>query len=54
MSAEQVVLIAECAECERPWLPADKSRWQAYLTDDEPREIVFYCVDCSEREFGDG
>jgi hypothetical protein len=32
MKAESVALIPECAECEIPWLPADESRWQAYLT----------------------
>jgi len=23
----------------------------AYLTDDEPAELVFYCPECAEREF---
>jgi hypothetical protein len=27
-------------------------RWQAYLTDDEPPEVAFYCPHCAEREFG--
>jgi hypothetical protein len=35
------------------WLPADEERWAAYLTDDEPAEVVFYCPRCDEREFGD-
>jgi hypothetical protein len=35
------------------WLPADEERWAAYLTDDEPAEIVFYCPSCAEREFDD-
>jgi hypothetical protein len=30
----------------------DEERWSAYLTDDEPPEIVFYCPECAEREFG--
>jgi hypothetical protein len=34
------------------WLPADKVRWQAWLTDDEPPELVFYCPACAGREFG--
>jgi hypothetical protein len=27
------------------WLPADDERWEAYLTDDEPPELAFYCPD---------
>ena len=34
------------------WLPADEARWQAWLTEDEPPELVFYCRECAEREFG--
>jgi hypothetical protein len=52
VSAEQVALIPECAECERPWMPADAERWKAYLTDDEPPELAFFCEECAEREFG--
>jgi hypothetical protein len=51
MRADQVALVPECDECETPWLPADEERWQAYLTDDEPAEVVFYCPDCAKREF---
>jgi hypothetical protein len=29
-------------------------RWAAYLTDDEPPELVFYRPACGEREFGGG
>jgi hypothetical protein len=32
------------------WLPADDDRWRAYLTDDD--EVVSYCPECAEREFG--
>ena len=40
-----------CAECERCW--SDRmARWRAYVTDDDPPEVVFYCEDCAEREFG--
>jgi hypothetical protein len=53
VSAESVALIRSCAECEARWLPADVARWCAYLTDDEPAEVVFYCPDCAEREFRD-
>jgi hypothetical protein len=41
--AESVALIPSCTECEARWLPADVARWCAYLTDDEPPEVVFYC-----------
>jgi hypothetical protein len=40
------------SEREAAWLPADEARWQAWLTDDEPAELVFYCPGCAEREFG--
>ena len=52
MPLESVALIPACAECEAVWLPADEARWQAWLTDDEPPELVFYCPECAEREFG--
>jgi hypothetical protein len=52
MRAESVALILECAECGARCLPADEDRWEAYLTDDEPPELAFYCSDCAEREFG--
>jgi hypothetical protein len=35
--------IPRCAECEAHWLPADEERWQAWLTEDDPTELVFYC-----------
>jgi hypothetical protein len=54
VSTESVALIPECAECAQRWLPADAERWAAYLTDDEPPELVFYCPACAEREFGGG
>lgn len=53
MTVANVALVAvSCAECEARWLPADKERWQAWLTDDEPPELAFYCPECAEREFG--
>jgi hypothetical protein len=51
MSVERVTLIAHCAECVAVWLPADEERWAAYLTDDEPPELVFYCPECAGRQF---
>jgi hypothetical protein len=53
MSAERVALIPQCAECRKVWLPADGERWEAYLADDAPPELAFYCPACSGREFGD-
>jgi hypothetical protein len=33
-------------------LPADEECWAAYLNDEEPPEVAFYCPACAEREFG--
>jgi hypothetical protein len=52
VSAEQVALIPRCAECGDVWLPTDEDRWQAHL--DTEDELVFYCPECAEGEFGDG
>ena len=52
MPLESVALIPRCAECEAAWLPADEECWQAWLTDDDSAELVFYCPECAEREFG--
>jgi hypothetical protein len=55
VSTESVALTSRCAECEAAWLPADEERWRAYLGSDDldgPAEVVFYCADCAEREFG--
>jgi len=32
-------------------LPVDEERGQAWLTDDEPPKLAFYCSECAEREF---
>jgi hypothetical protein len=48
---ESVAIIPRCTECDARWLPADEERWQAWLTDDEPPELAFYCPECAEREF---
>jgi hypothetical protein len=39
------------AECREVWLTADEDRWQAHL--DTGDELVFYCPECAEREFGE-
>jgi hypothetical protein len=52
VNSRSVALIPRCAECEAVWLPADEDRWSAYLTDDEPPDVVLYCPDSAEREFG--
>ena len=55
MSAEGVALIPRCVECEAVWPPADEERWRAYIGGDdleEPAEVVLYCPECAEREFG--
>jgi hypothetical protein len=54
MRAESVALIPRCVECEACWLPADEERWFAYLTNDEPPKLAFFCPECSEAEFGEG
>jgi hypothetical protein len=53
VSAENVALIAECAECGRPWLPADEERWGAYRAEEPDEEplLMFFCPRCAEREF---
>ena len=56
LAAERVALIPRCAECQATWLPADEERWRAYLDCkedlDATAELVFFCRDCAEREFG--
>jgi hypothetical protein len=56
VSAESVAQILECAECGRPWLPADVERWAAYRAEEPDEEqplLMFFCPGCAEREFGD-
>ena len=52
----EVALITTCAECRRQWLPDDEERWRAYhgIEEhfDELAEVVFYCRNCADREFG--
>jgi hypothetical protein len=42
-----------CAECEAAWLPTDDERWRAYLTDEKPADLAFYCPECAGLEFDD-
>jgi len=51
MNHEGATAKPECAECDAVWLPVDEDRWQAWLTCDEPSELVFYCAECGDREF---
>jgi hypothetical protein len=39
-----------CVEC---GISSEKSSkgWRAYLTADEPAEVVLFCVDCATSEF---
>jgi hypothetical protein len=50
VSPESTALVLCCAECGAAWLPADYEHWSAYLTDDEPQELAFFCPTCAERE----
>jgi hypothetical protein len=55
MASESAVLTPECVECRRVWLPSDSKHWEAYLAyvgDDKPPELTFYCPQCAELEFG--
>jgi hypothetical protein len=52
VSAEQVALIPQCAECGEVRLPGRRGTLaRAYLDTDD--EVVFYCPECAEREFGE-
>jgi len=55
VNSDRITLIPECAQCQVRWLPAHEERWRAYLAGDdldESAELVVYCPECSEREFG--
>jgi hypothetical protein len=43
----------QCVECGRVSRENERG-WRAYLTtdEDEPAEVVLYCPECGEREFG--
>jgi hypothetical protein len=46
--------ILACAVCRRPWIAHAERRRAYHVGDDldQPAELVFYCPDCAEREFG--
>jgi hypothetical protein len=48
---QQLIGLLRCVECDTAWFPDDASRWRAYLTGDEPREVLVYCEQCAAREF---
>ena len=43
----------QCVECGRVSRENERG-WTAHLTDDEPEEVVVFCRECDEREFGEG
>jgi hypothetical protein len=45
--------VLRCQECSATTADVDPARWVAFLTSDEPPEVLFYCPVCAEREFGD-
>jgi hypothetical protein len=47
VSAEQLALMPSATGS---GYPDDGDRWQAYFDTDD--ELVFYCPDCAEQEFG--
>lgn len=42
-----------CAECLRRWPENEPHGWRGLLSDDEPPEVVLFCPECAEREFGE-
>jgi hypothetical protein len=41
----------QCIECGRVSRENERG-WTAHLKDDEPEEVVIFCPECDEREFG--
>ena len=39
-----------CAECRRH--PRPSELWRLFFADKVAREVVIYCPECAEREFG--
>jgi hypothetical protein len=50
---EPVALIPNASSARPAGYRPTAKHWSAYLTDDEPPELAFYCPDCRDREFGD-
>ena len=44
-------LALSCVECGRHPPPAEL--WRLYFSDRVAREVVIYCPECAEREFGE-
>lgn len=54
MSADPVTAIPHCEESRRVSLTDDGEKWQAYWIDAGPDDkLLFYCLGCAEREFGE-
>jgi hypothetical protein len=43
-----------CQECPATSADGRALGWVAFLTRDDPPEIIIYCPICAEREFGEG
>jgi hypothetical protein len=52
MNVEGVAIIPTCPEYGARWLPADEAGGRHGSPTTSPPELVFYCADCAEREFG--
>jgi hypothetical protein len=51
---ERVLQTLHCQECPATAAPdGDSAGWVAFLTDDNPPEMITYCPACAEREFGE-
>jgi RNase P subunit RPR2 len=48
----EVAQTPTCADCGDVWLPADRDRWKLHFDVDD--ELVWFCSECDEREFGYG
>jgi hypothetical protein len=53
MHVEGVAIIPAAPNVRRTGCRLTASAGQAWLTDDEPPELVFYCRECAQREFGE-
>lgn len=49
--SETIALDLTCTECERS--PRAGETWRIYFADWVVREVVIYCPECAEREFGE-
>jgi Zn finger protein HypA/HybF involved in hydrogenase expression len=51
MTVEEMRREIRCAECSAFWLSDAEGPWRCYLISGD--ELLFYCPECAEREFGD-